>query len=390
MRVLVTNAEDWISLEICRSLRRQGIVVGLASHDHRAMSFSSRYAKKKHVYTAPSLDENMFIEDLVSVLKNENYDHIIPTNDTTLMALSSRRTELEPYVNVPLASHQAIEACDDKSKTIMLAEKKGLPCPKTRFIDGADDLEDAAETIGFPLVIKPHRGQGGNGIAFVSSKDELSDSYSVAVKNYGPAMIQEYIQGEKYLLAALLNEKHEPRRASVHKVIRNIGGLTIYGETASQQSIVEHGLKLLSAAGLYGMAEADYILDKKDGLPKLMEINPRFFGSLAIHTAAGIDYPYLLCRMLMEGDIQTDMNYKTGIRSRHLLKDTAHLITSLSGRSPFDYDLTKKQTLINYLTSFSCRNDYILSMDDPGPGLNEIRMIFARRINSPKEKQTEL
>ena len=389
MRVLITNAEDWISLAICRSLRRKGIVVGLASHDSEAMSFSSRYAEKKHIYTTPSVDEDMFIEDLVSVLKNEGYDYIIPTNDITLMAVSSRRKELEPYVKVPLASHQAIEACDDKTKTIRLAEENGIPCPKTRFIEGPDDLLDAADEVGFPLVIKPRRGQGGKGIAFVSSKDELEDSYSKTVKNYGPAMIQEFIKGEKYLLAALLNSEHTPRRASVHRVIRNIGGLTIYGKTASQPKIVDHGLKLLSAAGLYGMVEADYILDKRDGLPKLMEINPRFFGSLAIHTAAGIDYPYLLCRMLMEGDIETDISYKTGVRSRHLLKDTAHLITAIRGRKSYDYDLSKKQTLINYFNSFSCRNDYMLSMDDPGPGFNEIGKIFGRKINPLKGKNKQ-
>ena len=35
--------------------------------------------------------------------------------------------------------------------------------------------------------------------------------------------------------------------------------------------------------------------------PKLIEVNPRFWGSLALAIYAGIDFPYLLYKLAMEG-----------------------------------------------------------------------------------------
>ena len=54
--------------------------------------------------------------------------------------------------------------------------------------------------------------------------------------------------------------------------------------------------------------------DIRDNQFKLMEINPRFWGSLDLSIASGIDFPYLLYKMAVEGDIKPTFNYRTGLR----------------------------------------------------------------------------
>ncbi|MFB6088945.1 MAG: ATP-grasp domain-containing protein, partial [Candidatus Aenigmatarchaeota archaeon] len=200
MSVLITNAEDWICLNVCRSLGKKGVDVETASHEKRAMTFSSRYCNNRHIYTDPSKNENKFVDDIIEIVKNNSYDFLIPTNDATLMTLSSNRDKIEKYVNLPLPSNETLEICDDKSKTIKLAKKIGVPHPKTVFLEDNSDIDRVLNELEFPVVIKPFRGQGARGVVFIKSPEMLEKEYSRIIDTYGKAMIQEYIEGYRYNL----------------------------------------------------------------------------------------------------------------------------------------------------------------------------------------------
>jgi hypothetical protein len=54
-------------------------------------------------------------------------------------------------------------------------------------------------------------------------------------------------------------------------------------------------------------------------MPKLMEINPRFWGSLQGAISAGMDFPFLVYKLFQEGDIDKENHYKTGVRTRNAI-----------------------------------------------------------------------
>jgi len=71
----------------------------------------------------------------------------------------------------------------------------------------------------------------------------------------------------------------------------------------------------------------EFKLDPRDGLPKLMEVNPRFWGSLSLAITAGVNFPYLLYRMSRGEKFQPVKNYQIGKKSRWLLPgDILHFI----------------------------------------------------------------
>ncbi len=60
---------------------------------------------------------------------------------------------------------------------------------------------------------------------------------------------------------------------------------------------MELGLSLLKSLNWIGVAMAEFKVDPRDGIPKLMEVNPRFWGSLHLAIVSGVDFPYLILKM---------------------------------------------------------------------------------------------
>jgi predicted ATP-grasp superfamily ATP-dependent carboligase len=69
----------------------------------------------------------------------------------------------------------------------------------------------------------------------------------------------------------------------------------------------------------YGVAEIEFVIDQRDSTPKLMEINPRFWGSIQGAINAGVDFPHALYSLFRDGDIVQNLKYQKGIRTRNLI-----------------------------------------------------------------------
>jgi hypothetical protein len=113
---------------------------------------------------------------------------------------------------------------------------------------------------------------------------------------------------------------------------------------------------LLASLGWTGVAMVEFKVDPRDGEPKLLEVNPRFWGSLHHAILCGVDFPFLLYRLAVDGDVDRVMRYQVGVRSRSLLHgDMMHFLAN-----PNRCHLTPR------LHDFSIPDD-VLSADDPLP-----------------------
>jgi predicted ATP-grasp superfamily ATP-dependent carboligase len=76
--------------------------------------------------------------------------------------------------------------------------------------------------------------------------------------------------------------------------------------------------RLLTSLEWHGVCQADFVVDSKSGVPYLIDLNPRLWGSLAQAIATGVDFPYLIYRMATEGDVEPVSSFQTGIVTRWL------------------------------------------------------------------------
>jgi predicted ATP-grasp superfamily ATP-dependent carboligase len=389
MNALVTNAENLITLSVIRSLGKKGIDVTGASDKPKALCFSSKYCRDKVLYPPVLKEKNEFLSSLERIVRKGSYDVMFPTWIDVLTAVSERRDRFSGYTKIPLPAHESLLKACDKAETLRFALENDIPCPKTYFPESLADVVNIKKVLEYPAVIKPRKSFGARGLYYVSNEDELVKRFIQVQAEYQTAIIQECIplEGTIYGVEALFNKDSKPRAVFVHKRIRQYpitGGQSTMRESVSNQQVERMGLSLLKKLGWYGVAMVEFKIDPRDNKPKLMEINPRFWGSIDLSIASGVDFPYLLYQMETEGDIKTVSGYKTGVKSRQLLTGDIHYLMSAL-KEDYSYLGLKKrpaaEVLIDFMRFWEKDLHYdLFSFDDPKPTLSEIKRIITRRL----------
>ena len=292
-------------------------------------------------------------------MKRSKYDAIFPVDDHTTILFSKYKDKLSKYTKVPVADYGTIMKGRDKAKTIKIAMENGIPCPKTYFVDDIEEIRK--DEIEFPVVIKPRESSGARGIVYVNSLEELMREYKKVRNRYGTPLIQEYIPGEHYNISTLFNMDSELRAVFVLKKIRQYpvsGGPVTFAVSVEKPDVVKYAVKLLKAVNWYGVAEVELIIDKRDKKPKLLEVNPRFWSPLELAILSGVDFPYLLYKMAMDGDVKPVITYKTGVKLRFLSGDILWLLSTPNKPKALPEFIKFRDNNLGYA---------ILSLDDPKP-----------------------
>ena len=365
MKVLVQGGEIQTALPVVQSLGRHGVDVVVGSKYNKTISSYSKYCKRHFQYPSPEKFPDEFIQCLLA----------------EVIVLSKNRDCLLPYVKIPLSDHDTLFKAHNKAETLQIALNNSIPCPKTFFVDNVDDVKKIQDDLIFPVIMKPTISAGSKGLEYVTEQEKLLETFEKTSKLHGKMVIQELIPpgGVTYGFEGLFNKNSEPRAVFVHKRLREFpitGGPSTLRVGVDNEEVKELGIRLLQALQWYGLAMVEFKVDPRDNRPKLMEINGRFWGSLPVSIASGVDFPYLLCKLATEGDIKPDLDYKKGMKARLLFyEDFKHLFAILKGQSTrWGYRSPGRlKTLREFMKIYEKDVTYdYLSFDDPVPGILRI------------------
>ena len=376
-RAFVTDGQWRKTLAVVRSLGKKGIEVTVGENTRFATSLFSKYATKKVIYPSSRTKPDVFVEFLINELKQDPYDILFPMEEDTLLLIAKNKDRFSRLTYLLIPDCEKIEFARNKKSIIKKAQELDIPCPKTWFIGDIGEVERIAKEIQYPAVIKPQVSFGSYGIKRVRNEKELVSKYKEVHTIYPLPLIQESIpqEGEAFGVSALFNKDSELRAVFVHKRLREYpvaGGPSTLRESVKNPKVQEMGLKLLKALNWVGVAMVEFKVDPRDGEPKLMEINPRFWGSLQLAILSGVDFPYLIYRMVKEGDIEPILDYKIGVRCRWMFPgDFLHFFSNLRR-------FRWTPGFFNFRTNYD-----ILSLKDPGPTLG--RVLSGGSLLSQKE-----
>ena len=312
-KVFLTDANYKHTLATIRSLGIRGLKVDVGSSFKSSLGSFSKYVHSAFVYPDPKLYPRNFVNLIIKISKKNNYDVIMPIGYHCTVLSSKFKDELENVSAIPVTDYERLKVAANKGATISLAESLGIPVPDTFLLERVNTLE--AGSFEYPLVVKGIRGSGI--ISYVTNPRELVERFSLFCgRGYGPLLVQKYVRGEGYGFFALFNHG-KPRAMFMHRRIREYpitGGASTVAESVYEPKIKEYGLKILSALDWHGVAMVEFKKDIEENDFKLLEINAKFWGSLDLAITCGIDFPYLLYRMAVDGDIKPSYNYRVGVR----------------------------------------------------------------------------
>lgn len=333
MKVFLTDGGYKHTLGAVRTLGKRGIYVIVGSESKIGQSFYSKYCKQKVIYPNPR-SEAEFVDFMLDYVKNNSVDVLLPIGYLSTTALSKHKEDFEPYVKLPVADYSSMEIAADKYRTMTAADKVGVKTPKMFLTP--------EEITSYPVVMKGIMEAGK--VTYVNSAEDF-------IKHkIDQAIIQEYIPGEGYGFFALFN-RGKARAIFMHKRIREYpitGGPSTVAESIYDPKLERIGLDLLESLNWHGVAMVEFKKDSRNGEYKLMEINPKFWGSLDLAIASGVDFPYLAMKMALDGDIDAVFSYETGIKFRWLFPDDVlHLFSSPGSLGAFLGDFLDKNTRSN-------------------------------------------
>ncbi|MFQ6113704.1 MAG: hypothetical protein ACE5NG_06385, partial [bacterium] len=204
-KILVTDAGRSSAVAIMRSLGRKGYRVIAADSDPNSIGFRSRYVFSKVIYPEPRSAPEQFSVYLLKVAQAQGVDLIIPVTDQSIQPIAKARIHFENITRIAIPSNHLLEVVTDKIKTLKLAERIGVPVPKTFIVNNASEALKKSKELGWPVVLKPQfslRLREGNvinsySVRYATTATELGKKMKI-YEGRCSILLQNYCEGIGY------------------------------------------------------------------------------------------------------------------------------------------------------------------------------------------------
>ncbi|HEX7120384.1 MAG TPA: ATP-grasp domain-containing protein [Longimicrobiales bacterium] len=391
--ILVTDGDQRATLAVVRSLGRAGHRLHVVAGRRHCLAAASRYARAAAAAPDPLTAPDDFVAEVERRVRSWGIDVVLPVAEPSLLALLAARHRLGD-ARIPFPELDAFRALSDKRRVLATAASMGLAVPDQRILARPDDIADAVNGIRFPVVLKPHRSVATSGgrrqkleVRHAADAAELAEQLRRFPPAAFPLLVQRRVHGPGVGVFLLVWEGRL-RAVFAHRRIREkppAGGVSVYCESvAPPWGLVASSRALLDRFGWSGVAMVEYKLDAETGLPHLMEVNPRFWGSLQLAIDAGVDFPALLVRAAAGLSTGPPPVYRPGNRLRWWWGDVDHLLARLR-RSPAELALppdapSRWAAMFEFLRIWRPGDrECTLRLRDPAPFLQETADWLRRR-----------
>ncbi len=336
MQVLVTGTSMFFTARLIQGFTSCGVNV-TAADDHW-WSIGKSMPKTRWLRT-PSLSRNPggYLSALIKELKARSYDLLLPTFEESLL-LAEFREEVESLTTLLLPPFEVMWQLHHKPSLYNLCCDLGIPTPPTLTGPSPFDLEEKMRSLKFPVVLKLPTGNNSIGREYCDTVPELVERfqalYSRETRRHAePPFVQQKINGEPIYTLMLC---HEGRKLGevIYRPLRTFpenGGTSSHRESIHHPRIAELTERLAGATRWSGFLGLDFIVDRTDGTPYLIDCNPRANPAVHLGYLGGVDWTGLLTDVL-EGRHPVPVTARPGVRNCTPLLDALWLMEGLRPR----------------------------------------------------------
>jgi predicted ATP-grasp superfamily ATP-dependent carboligase len=281
--VVVLGLDCPNGLQTARVFADRGIdVVGVATRPRHACVRTRACSRK--VLAAPRPD-GLVASLLTWPEQFEEGSVIVPCTDRAVLGVARHRTALSRRFRIAVPSLDVIEILLDKARFADFAVAHGLPVPQTRVLRSRGDAEDAAQSIGFPCVLKPsiktvawERNSAAKAV-MVDHAEELPALYDRLAPWTDAMVVQEWVAGgdtDHYTCDCYVAFGGEPLATWVTRKLRQwppVVGQACLSVECRNDDVRDETLRVLRAAGHHGQGYVEMKWDARSGRHLILEAN---------------------------------------------------------------------------------------------------------------------
>lgn len=303
--VIVIGVDHTNTLGVIRSLGEAGfssIFINETIPDkYNSFVHSSKYIKQYYEVNSANDGINLILEYFGSSTNTKHV--IIPTTDTSAMAIDQRYDELSKYFIVGSVNHDQgkLTKYMDKEEIRIFANSIGFTVPKSWILNCAERI-DIPNDVEYPCIIKAIKSAlGRKDVKIYDNVSDLKEGLNDLSKDCPLIQIQQYIKKDFEILVNGCRLKSGKTILScVLKKIRHYPygfGHYSYGYVSPDiGKYINPALlsELITRLNYYGLFSIEFIV--ANGVPYFLEVNLRNDGTSYISTYGGVNLPAIWVR----------------------------------------------------------------------------------------------
>jgi predicted ATP-grasp superfamily ATP-dependent carboligase len=362
------------ALAAARGLHAGGWEVGVGS-PIRGIAAGSRSVSRWHRVSAPENGLSRFCEQVDDVVRRGGYEVVFGARDADVVALSQLRERIGAIV--PYPRHDRLLLALDKRSLTSMAGAAGLALPRTM---GGDAVLDAPSP---PVIIKsrlhPTLGRPGSGarmeVKLARTSIDAAQRIAEIRAAGGTPILQEPIGGQLMSVVMVMDRQGNviARLQQVTEMIFPIeAGVSVRARTDPiDEDLAKRCQRLLAGLDWTGLAQIQFMVSP-DAPPRVIDFNGRFYGSLALSLAAGLNLPALAASVATGRATGEGGDARAGVRYQWLWGDLRRALEERRGGLARD--------LLDTARYARGATHSVWRLDDPRPTARYLRLMLVRSI----------
>ena len=343
---------DYAGTQACLALKEEGYEVILANSNPATIMTDTSVADK--VYMEP-----LTLEYLARICRYERPDAIIPgiggqTGLNLAMQLAKKGVLKECGIEMLGSSAESIERAEDRELFKELCQQIGEPVVPSQITYSAEEALEAAEKIGYPVILRPAFTLGGTGGGFADDADELREKMknALALSPVRQVLIEKSIKGYKEIEYEVIRDANDTaitvcNMENLDPVGIHTGDSVVVAPSQAltnkeYQMLRDSALRIIRALKVEGGCNVQFALDPYSFSYYVIEVNPRVSRSSALASKAS-GYP--IARVSAKIAIGMQLHEIKLANTPACFEPTLDYVVTKMPRFPFDKFPTALNTL---------------------------------------------
>lgn len=353
-----------------RCLGRAGVPVAWLDATSKHVGFHSKYCNGivcPDIKIHPQEYIN-FLLDIGGSLRHKGV--LFPIRDIEVMTMLKHRSQLEKFFHIPMADLAISEKLLNKNLFYKTLKQYNIPHAKTFISEDQSDIDALSKKVQYPCILKPFHSarfvlEFGTKVFTAYSSDQLLQLYRTAFEKNHEVLIQEIIPGNARNMCgmnAYYDKSFVPHGVFMYRRIREWPhgmGNGCFIESIKLPVLEKLLTPFIKNLGYYGIVDAEFRMDPRDNVYKLIEVNSRCWMQSSLPARCGANIPYLAYLDAVGKDLGSSMKIREHFKWAFIGEDV---------RSAMKSYFRKDLSLMEWFRSYKGTIEFsILASDDMVP-----------------------